>query len=126
MKPRLFIGRPIPKEVEAYIAEHCDYRIWDKDEQIPHYVLLKEAKEAEGQLVQNAKINAEFLNEVPHLKVISNSAVGYDSFDLEAMKESNVLGTHTPYVLDETVADLVFSLVLSTARRVPQLNNFVK
>ena len=42
------------------------------------------------------------------------------------MREYNVLCTHTPYVLDETVADLVFSLLLATARRIPHLNNFVK
>jgi gluconate 2-dehydrogenase len=29
MKPTVFITRPIPTEVEAYIAEHCTYRIWE-------------------------------------------------------------------------------------------------
>lgn len=126
VKPKVFIARPIPKEVEAYISEHCEVRIWDKEEGIPLDILIKEAKEAEGLLVQHTPITRNFLRQVPHLKVISNSAVGYDSFDLEAMREYNVLGTHTPYVLDETVADLIFSLVLATARRVPELNNFMK
>lgn len=126
MKPKVFIARPIPKDVEDYIAEHCDYRIWNKKERIPADVLLEETKNAEGLLAANPPVTAEFLQQVPQLKVISNTAVGYDSFDLTAMREHKVLGTHTPYVLDETVADLVFSLVLATARRVPQLNNFVK
>ena len=126
MKPKVFIARPIPKKVEEYIAQYCEYKIWDKEEAISQEVLIEEAKQAEGLLVANAPISAEFLKQVPHLKVISNTAVGYESFDLEAMREYNVLGTHTPYVLDETVADLVFSLVLATARRVPYLNNYVK
>lgn len=112
--------------MEDYIARYCDYKIWNQEGAIPDEVLLEEAKQAEGLLVANAKISAAFLKQAPHLKVISNTAVGYESFDLEAMKEYKVISTHTPYVLDETVADLVFSLVLSTARRVPQLNNFVK
>lgn len=126
MKPKVFIARPIPQEVEDYIAAHCDYKIWTETGAIPPPVLLEEARNADGLLVSNAPVTKEFLEQVPHLKVISNTAVGYDSFDLEAMKEFNVLGTHTPYVLDETVADLVFSLVLAAARRVPELNNYVK
>lgn len=126
MKPKVYIARPISKEVEEYIGEHCDYKKWQGDGRIPLDILKEEIKDVEGVLVQHAPVTDELLEGAPRLKVISNSAVGYDSFDLEAMKRHKVLGTHTPFVLDETVADLVFSLVLATARRIPELNNFVK
>ncbi|WP_142826709.1 2-hydroxyacid dehydrogenase [Planococcus soli] len=126
MKPKVYIARPISQEVEEYIGEHCDYRKWQGEGRIPLDMLMEEIKDVEGVLVQHAPVTDELLEGAPKLKVISNSAVGYDSFDLEAMKRRKVLGTHTPFVLDETVADLVFSLVLSTARRIPELNNFVK
>ena len=126
MKPKVYIARTVSKEVEKYIGEHCDYRKWEGKGSIPMDVLMEGIKNVNGVLVQNALITNELLEGAPDLKVISNSAVGYDSFDLEAMKQHKVLGTHTPYVLDETVADLAFSLVLATARRVPELNNFVK
>lgn len=87
---------------------------------------MEEIKNVEGVLLQHAPITNELLEQAPHLKIVSNSAVGYDSFDLEAMKQHQVIGTHTPFVLDETVTDLAFSLMLATARRVPELNNFVK
>lgn len=126
MKPKVFIARPVSKKVEDYIAEHCEYKVWNKKEPIPQEILLEETQDVDGILIQNAAVTEEFLAQVPNLKVISNTAVGYDSFDLEAMRKYGVLGTHTPYVLDETVADLVFSLVLAAARRVPELNNFTK
>lgn len=126
MKPKVYIARTISKEVEEYISEHCDYRKWEGDGKIPLDILTEEIKNVDGVLVQHAPITNELLEQAPDLKIISNSAVGYDSFDLEAMKQHKVLGTHTPFVLDETVADLAFSLVLATARRVPELNNFVK
>lgn len=126
MKPNVFIAKSVPKEVENYIAEYCEYEMWDQEGQIPQDILLQKAMKAEGLLIHNTLITRTLLEQAAHLKVISNAAVGYDSFDLEAMEEYNVLGTHTPHVLDETVADLVFSLVLSTARRIPELNNFVK
>ena len=126
MKPKVFIARPVSKEVEAYIGQYCDYKIWNRKEPIPADVLLEEAKNVEGLLVQKAAVTRDLLSQVPQLKIISNTAVGYDSFDLEAMEEYGVLGTHTPFVLDETVADLVFALMLSAARRIPELNNYVK
>lgn len=126
MKPKVFIARPVSQEVEAYIAKHCEYKIWNGPGRIPADVLVEEAKGVDGLLVQNAAVTRDFLSQISHLKVISNTAVGYDSFDLEAMKEFGVLGTHTPFVLDETVADLVFALILSAARRVPELNDYVK
>lgn len=126
MKPKVFVARPVPPAVEAYIAKYCDYKIWNKQERIPDAVLLEEAKSVDGLLVQNPPITREFLAQAPQVKIISNTSVGYDSFDVKAMKEFNVIGTHTPFVLDETVADLVFALILSAARRVPEMNEFVK
>lgn len=126
MKPKVYIARSVSKKVEEYIGEHCDYRKWQGEGRIPLDVLKEEIKNVEGVLVQHAPITDELLAGAPHLKVISNSAVGYDSFDLEAMKRHKVLGTHTPFVLDETVADLVFGLMLATARRIPELDHFVK
>ena len=64
--------------------------------------------------------------EAPNLKVVSNISVGYDNFDLQAMAKHNVIGTNTPYVLDDTVADLVFALMLSAGRRVCELDSYVK
>ncbi|RBW71120.1 2-hydroxyacid dehydrogenase [Bacillus taeanensis] len=124
MKPKIFVTRPIPTEVEAYLTEYCNCKIWDSKEPTPHDVLLKEIQDVQGILTSGsrAKIDKTFLDAAPYLKIVSNIAVGYDQFDLEAMKDRNVIGTHTPHVLDETVADLVFGLMLGAARRIPELD----
>ncbi|MFT9848357.1 2-hydroxyacid dehydrogenase [Aneurinibacillus sp. REN35] len=126
MKPNVFIAKPIPKEVEAYIAEHCDYQKWEQEEPISRNQLLAHIKDVDGLLTTGGKIDSELLEHAPKLKVVSNISVGYNNFDIKAMKARNVMGTHTPSVLDETVADLVFALILSTARRIPELDRYVK
>lgn len=126
MKPKVFIAKPIPKEVEAYIAEHCDYQKWEQEEPISRNQLLAHIKDVDGLLTTGGKIDSELLEYAPKLKVVSNISVGYNNFDIKAMKARNVMGTHTPSVLDETVADLVFALILSTARRIPELDWYVK
>ncbi|MCY7786312.1 2-hydroxyacid dehydrogenase [Bacillus inaquosorum] len=128
LKPFVFITKPIPEEIEAFIGEHCCYEIWQEDT-LPNDVLFEKLKDAEGLLTSGTSgpsINRELLEHAPKLKVVSNQSVGYDNFDIEAMKERSVVGTHTPYTLDDTVADLAFSLILSSARRVAELDRFVR
>lgn len=127
MKPNVLITKRIPAEVEAYIGQHCSYTIWDKPEPISREQLLSAVADVEGLMTTNhAVIDQELLDHAPHLKIVSNIAVGYNSFDLEAMRNRRVLGTHTPHVLDETVADLAFALLISAARRIPEMDRFVK
>jgi gluconate 2-dehydrogenase len=126
MKPNVYISRPIPAEVEAYIAAHCNYQIWDKEEPMPRQELLKQLAHAQGLLTAGGKIDEELLSHAPHLKVVSNVSVGYNNMDLAAMKSHGVIGTNTPGVLDETVADLIFGLILGAARRIPELDVYVK
>ncbi|MDF2680167.1 MAG: D-glycerate dehydrogenase [Brevibacillus sp.] len=126
MKPYVYIANTIPMEVEAYLAEHFDYRKWEGEEPIPRVRLLEEVARAEGLLTVGGNIDGELLDHAPRLKVVSNMSVGYNNMDCQALKARRVMGTNTPYVLDETVADLAFALILSAARRVPELDRHVK
>jgi len=126
MKPKVFIARPIPQEVEEYIAGYCDVEKWSGEETIPREELLKAVHSVDGLLITGGKIDDELLDHAPQLKIVSNISVGYNNFDLDAMKRRGVLGTHTPYVLDDTVADLVLGLMLASARRIPELDQYVK
>jgi gluconate 2-dehydrogenase len=126
MKPTILITRPIPSEVEAYLEAHCECRRWNKEEPMPRQLLLNQLADVEGLLTAGGKIDQELLDHAPHLKVVSNISVGYNNLDLSAMKARKVMGTNTPEVLDETVADLVFGLILAAARRIPELDRHVK
>ncbi|GAA4078198.1 D-glycerate dehydrogenase [Actinomadura miaoliensis] len=65
------------------------------------------------------RIDAEFLDAAgPRLKVVANTAVGYDNIDVAAATERGVRVTNTPGVLDGATADLTMGLILATARRV--------
>lgn len=125
-KPKVYITLPVAKEVEEYIAKHCEVRKWERKEAIPRDMLLKELADIDGLMTTGRRITENLLNHAPKLKVVSNVSVGYNNFDLEAMKKRNVIGTNTPHVLDETVADLAFGLILASARRIAELDRFVK
>lgn len=52
------------------------------------------------------------------LKIIARWGVGYDKIDLDAATQKGILVSYTPGLLDDTVADYTFALLLSLARRV--------
>jgi lactate dehydrogenase-like 2-hydroxyacid dehydrogenase len=73
-----------------------------------------------------AKVDKKLLMMLPNVKLIAICGVGYDGVDIAAVKEKNIVVTHTPGVLTDDVADLAFGLVLSIGRRLPQADKFVR
>lgn len=125
-KPKVFIAKKIPKHVEDYIAQFCDYEKWDNEGQISRDILLKKLHDKDGIILSGISIDEELLECAPKLRVVSNASVGYNNFNINAMKTRKIMGTNTPGVLDDTVADLIFALILSTARRIAELDKYVK
>jgi glyoxylate reductase len=67
------------------------------------------------------KIDAEVLaagTADGRLRVVANVAVGYDNIEVRAAREHGVVVCNTPGVLDESTADLVFTLILAASRLV--------
>ncbi|MFD1707741.1 2-hydroxyacid dehydrogenase [Siminovitchia sediminis] len=126
MKPKVFVSMPISQEVKDYLMQHCDIKVWEEQEPIKRDDLLREIADVDGLLTSGRRITENLLHHAPKLKVVSNKSVGYNNFDLEAMKKHNVIGTNTPGVLDETVADLAVGLMLAAARRISELDQLVK
>jgi glyoxylate reductase len=72
------------------------------------------------------RIDADFLDAAgPQLKVVANLAVGFDNFVVPEMTRRGVIGTNTPDVLTDTTADLAFTLLMATARMLPQAQKYV-
>jgi len=83
-------------------------------------------KDAVGMLVGGSKIDAEFLDKAPKLKVIARFGVGYDSVDVEECTRRGVYATHTPGVLSGGVADHTWALILGLMRRIPEADRYVR
>ncbi|WP_028548276.1 2-hydroxyacid dehydrogenase [Paenibacillus sp. UNC451MF] len=125
-KPKILITRKIPAECLSYLEEHCDCTQWEGEGSLPREQLLEQIKDYDGLLLSGTSVDSELLERAPRLKAVSSISVGYNHFNIEDMKAREVIGTHTPYVLDDTVADLVLALMLASARRVAELDSFVK
>ncbi|OBY74917.1 2-hydroxyacid dehydrogenase [Acinetobacter gyllenbergii] len=96
-------------------------KLGDINEQIRTEVVDADAMIGAGRL-----LNESNLAPAQKLKIISTVSVGYDNYDVDYLSQKKIWLANTPHVLTETTADLAFSLLLSAARKIPQLDAWTK
>lgn len=69
---------------------------------------------------------AALIDRLPALKAICSAGVGYDAIDVSYAQQKNILVSNTPDVLNDCVADLAWGLLISTIRKIPQADRFVR
>lgn len=74
----------------------------------------------------NHDINADLINRLPNLEMIATFSVGYDHIDLDVCKARNIKVSYTPDVLNEETADTGLALLLATAKRVVESDQFIR
>ncbi|OZM55960.1 D-glycerate dehydrogenase [Lottiidibacillus patelloidae] len=127
-KPFVYITRKLPEELLEPLKQVATIEMWPHDDQpIPYDKLKEKAKKASGLLTMlSDQIDASLLEASPHLKVVANMAVGYDNIDVAAAKKNDITVCNTPDVLTNSTAELTFALMLATARRICEAEQYVK
>ena len=127
MKGKVFVTRIIPDEGLAMLRDATEMKVWQEDLPPSREVLLKEVRQAEGLLsLLTDKIDAQLMDANPGLRVIANYAVGFDNIDIPAATARRIPVGNTPGVLTETTADLAFTLLMATARRIVEGVDYVR
>jgi lactate dehydrogenase-like 2-hydroxyacid dehydrogenase len=73
------------------------------------------------------RIDADVLEAAgPQLRVVANTAVGFDNIDVPAARRRGIVVTNTPGVLDRATADLTLGLMLAAARRIAEGDRFLR
>ncbi|WP_078434756.1 2-hydroxyacid dehydrogenase [Metabacillus halosaccharovorans] len=126
MQQKVVVYRELPDQVLYFLKNKFDVSYFPTLNDENYRDFLVELQTAHGLLGASMNIGQELLNQAPNLKVISNISVGYDNLNIEELKQRNIIATNTPGVLDDTTADTVFGLLLATARRMPELDHYVK
>lgn len=126
MKKKVIVYDRIEEPVLSALQEEFDVRIFKERDAHDNPEFLSFLQEAEGVIGLGFPGQSDILDKAPNLKIISNVSVGYNNLDTEELTKRNIMGTNTPDVLTDTVADMAMGLMLSTARRMPELDQYVK
>ncbi|RSL30210.1 D-glycerate dehydrogenase [Salibacterium salarium] len=127
-KPYVFLTRKMPDGIVSMLEKECVVSMWEKEETPPPVSRLEEEIQKADAVFCNVSdnINKSLIEKAEHLKVIATMAVGYNNIDIKAAEKKNIRVAHTPGVLSETTADLTFTLLMATARRVPEGMDVIK
>ncbi len=126
MKPKVIVFTKIQQEVLNYIGETCSVTYFEHLNPSNYPDFLLALGEAEGILGYGIKVDKELLDYAPRLKVVSTLSVGYEALNIAELTARRILATNLSDVSNDSIADVIFALILATARRIPELDQFVK
>jgi len=127
-KPVVYVTRQIPDAGLELLEDECEVHVWDgklppsKD----HIIETLADLEADALLcLLSDDIDGEVMDASPNLEVVSTFSVGYDHVSMEDAAARDMPVGHTPGVLSETTADFAWSLLMTTARRTVEGQDYV-
>ncbi|KAJ9112887.1 hypothetical protein QFC19_000442 [Naganishia cerealis] len=120
-KRKIVVCRDLGKDAMTMLnSSGHEIVAWERDTPPSREWVLRNVNGASGVCVMMADaVNDELLEAAgPSLKIVSTFSVGYDHFDIAAVKAKGIRVGYTPNVLNDSVADTAVLLVLMAMRRV--------
>ena len=127
MRPKILVTREVFDETLDYLAQHCEVESNQADVALAPESLTERLREKHGLMCcLTDRVDAALLAAAPQLRVVANIAVGYNNIDVAACTARGVMATNTPGVLDDSTADLAWALMLATARRLTEVEGYIR
>ena len=127
MNESILITRAIFPEIVEALSRRFDVEHNEEDRPWAPGELARRLRGKHGVMATVMdKFDEAILAQCPGLKVIANIAVGYNNIDVAAATRRGIRVTNTPGVLDDTTADLTWSLLMAAARRVAEGDAYVR
>ncbi|MGN6666876.1 MAG: 2-hydroxyacid dehydrogenase [Trinickia sp.] len=130
MLPKIVAYKALPQDVLDELRKHAEVIVLEpalgQSREALAEALGQALVDADGAIGASVKVTPAMVERATRLKAISTISVGVDNFDLPDLTRRGIVLAHTPDVLTESTADTVFALLLSTARRVVELAEWVK
>jgi lactate dehydrogenase-like 2-hydroxyacid dehydrogenase len=118
--PLVIMTHTLPEAWSASLQGKCRLEVGPQDAVYLAPKLEALLPQAEGLFcLLTIPVGEALLSKAPHLRVVSNMAVGFDNIDLAACTRRGIPVGNTPGVLTEGTADLTMALLLAVARNIP-------
>ncbi len=125
-KPNIYITRRLPVQVLDLFGEY-NVEMNSEDRGLTKEELLAKIKDRDAVVVVADLIDEEVCRAVKaRCKIIANYGVGYNNIDIKSATQQGIYVSNTPDVVTDATADLTWTLLLATARRVVECDRFVR
>ncbi len=126
-KPTVWISRPFFPDIVDRLRPHFDVRAETEERKFTAAELAARLAVADAAIVGLAeRIDATAIAAAPRLRFVANLGVGYNNLDIAALTGAGIGASNTPDVLNETVADYAWALMLAAARRVGEAERWLR
>jgi glyoxylate reductase len=125
-RPRVLLMHPFLDPGPQILAEAAEVITYPAGGPLDEASIRRAAEGCVGIVTQLMDPIRETVLSTPGLKCVSNVAVGFDNIDVPAATAHKVMVTNTPGVLDDATSDFAFTLLMATARRVVEADNFTR
>ncbi len=115
--PKVHITRAIPTEAIDLLKKHAEVTARQKEDAPSREELFQNIADVDGVVVWQDKVDGEFLDHAPKLKVIAQRAIGFDLIDTEECARRGVRVSNAPSGVDDSTADFAIALMLASARQ---------
>ena len=126
-KPRVWVSRPTFPGVIARLEPHFLVSVEDTERKFSQFELVARLAGQDAAIVGlKDRIGAAEIGGAERLRIVANLAVGYDNIDLDAMSAAGIAVTNTSNVLNESVADFAWAMLLGAARRMSAAERWLR
>lgn len=126
-RPKLWVSQPLFDDVVEQLAQHFQLSTTPDVTAYTSQMLAAQLSQVDAALVTlNDRIGASEIANASRLRAIANVGVGYNNLDIDALSAAGILASNTPDVLTETTADLGFTLLMATARRITESERWLR
>jgi gluconate 2-dehydrogenase len=127
VKPKVLVTREVFDETLAYLSEYCEVDSNQEDVALAPEALAQRLADKDGVMCSlTDRIDGALIEHAPKLRVVANIAVGYNNIDVGACTVRRIMVTNTPGVLDDSTADLAWTLMLGAARRATEVERYIR
>lgn len=126
MMNNVIVYKKIPEHLLDHLKKYCNVTYFEEINEKNRNEFYEQLKTTNGLLGSAMKITTEILDRAPLLRVVSNTSAGYDNLNLDDLTKRGIMATNAPDALTDTVADLIFGLLLATARRITELDRYIR
>ncbi|HKR76303.1 MAG TPA: D-glycerate dehydrogenase [Rhodanobacter sp.] len=117
-RPSVWVSRPTFDDVIARLAPHFEVDAEPEERKFAPAELAAKLADCDAAIVGlKEHVGAVELAGAKRLRIVANLAVGYDNLDLAALGAAGIAASNTADVLNESVADFAWALLLGASRR---------
>jgi len=126
-KPRVWVSRPFFPDIVDRLRPFFEVDAESEEQRFSSADLATRLADADAAIVGLAeRIDVAAIRQAKRLRFVANLGVGYNNLDIEALSAAGIGASNTPDVLNETVADYAWALMLAAARRVGEAERWLR